>query len=70
MPFRHYGAMSNAIAGSITTNPGLLAYPVVNPLDAVFAAAILAFITDAMVAVVIFAGIAVDRRQRSPAPSP
>ena len=29
-----------------------------NPLDAVFAQAMLAFMTDALVAVVIFAGIA------------
>ena len=58
IPFRHYGAMSGAIAGAIASNRGLLAYPVVNPLDAVFAAAILAFVTDAMVAIGIFAGIA------------
>jgi capsular polysaccharide transport system permease protein len=58
IPFRHYSAMSGAIAGAIAANRGLLAYPVVNPLDAVFAAAILALVTDAMVAVGIFAGIA------------
>jgi len=57
IPFRHYGSMANAVAGAIGANRGLLAYPVVNPLDAVFAAAILAFMTDAMVAVGIFAGI-------------
>jgi capsular polysaccharide transport system permease protein len=58
IPFRHYSAISGAIAGAIATNRGLLAYPVVNPLDAVFAAAILALVTDAMVAVGIFAGVA------------
>ena len=46
------------VAGAINANRGLLAYPVVNPLDAVFAQAILAFMTDALVAVGIFAGIA------------
>jgi capsular polysaccharide transport system permease protein len=58
IPFRHYGAMSGAIAGAIASNRGLLAYPVVKPLDAVFAAAILTFVTDAMVGIGIFTGVA------------
>ena len=37
IPFRLYGAMANQVAGAINANRGLLAYPVVNPLDAVFA---------------------------------
>ena len=37
IPFRHYSAMASAVAGAISSNRGLLAYPVVNPLDAVFA---------------------------------
>lgn len=58
IPFRLYGSMTNAVAGSIAANRGLLAYPVVNPLDAVFAQFILEFMTTAMVAVGVFAGIA------------
>ena len=37
IPFRLYAAMANQVAGAISSNRGLLAYPVVNPLDAVFA---------------------------------
>ncbi|HVH03862.1 MAG TPA: ABC transporter permease [Amaricoccus sp.] len=57
IPFRLYGSMSNAVAGAINANRGLLAYPVVNPLDAVFAQCILEFMTTAMVAAAVFAGI-------------
>jgi capsular polysaccharide transport system permease protein len=59
IPFRHYGAMGNAVAGAIAGSRGLLAYPVVNPLDAVFAAFALTFVTDVLVAVGLLAGIAV-----------
>ena len=37
IPFRLYGAMANKVAGAISASRGLLAYPVVTPLDAVFA---------------------------------
>jgi capsular polysaccharide transport system permease protein len=58
LPFRHYAATASKVAGAINANRGLLAYPVVNPLDAVFAQAALAFMTDILVAVIVFAGIA------------
>ena len=58
IPFRLYGAMANKVAGAISANRGLLAYPVVTPLDAVFAQFALGFMTDALVAVGILGGIA------------
>ncbi len=58
IPFRLYSAMASAVAGAINANRGLLAYPVVNPLDAVFAQFVLGFMTDALVAVGILGGIA------------
>lgn len=58
IPFRLYGAMAGGVAGAITANRGLLAYPVVSPLDAVFAQFVLGFVTDFLVAVAIFGGIA------------
>jgi capsular polysaccharide transport system permease protein len=58
IPFRLYSSMSNAVAGAVTANRGLLAYPVVSPLDAVFAQFLLSFMTDALVAAAVFAGIA------------
>jgi capsular polysaccharide transport system permease protein len=58
IPYRHYSTMSNAVAAAITANRGLLAYPVVNPLDAVFAQVILTFATDAIVAIGILGGVA------------
>ena len=58
VPWRLYGAMARQVAGSITTNRGLLSYPVVNPLDAVFAKFTLTFLTDFFVATVLFSAIA------------
>ena len=58
IPFRLYGAMANQVAGAISSNRGLLAYPVVSPLDAVFAKFVLGFMTDFLVATAIFSGIA------------
>jgi capsular polysaccharide transport system permease protein len=58
IPFRLYSAMASQVAAAINANRGLLAYPVVNPLDAVFAQFVLGFMTDFLVAVGIFSGIA------------
>lgn len=58
IPYRHYTAMANQVAGAIGANRGLLAYPVVNPLDALLAQGILGFMTDVLVALVVFSGIA------------
>ena len=58
IPFRLYSAMANQVAGAINANRGLLAYPVVNPLDAVFAQFALGFMTDSWSRSGILAGIA------------
>jgi capsular polysaccharide transport system permease protein len=58
IPFRLYGAMANKVSGAIGASRGLLAYPVVSPLDAVFAQFALGFMTDALVAIGILGGIA------------
>jgi capsular polysaccharide transport system permease protein len=59
VPFRLYSAMAGQVSSAISSNRGLLAYPVVNPLDAVFAKFALGFVTDFLVAVALFSGIAV-----------
>lgn len=57
LPFRVFSSMQNAIAGAISGNRGLLAYPVVEPIDALLARFVLNFMTDFLVAVVLFTGI-------------
>lgn len=57
IPWRLYGAMARQVTGSITTNRGLLSYPVVHPLDAVFAKFTLTFLTDFLVATLLFLSI-------------
>ena len=47
----------SAVSSAISANRGLLAYPVVEPLDAVFARFALNFMTDFLVATLLFAGI-------------
>jgi capsular polysaccharide transport system permease protein len=58
IPFRFYGTIGKQVAGAINANRGLLAYPVVEPLDAIFAQVALCFMTDGLVAILIFSGIA------------
>jgi len=57
IPFYMYGAMSGGVAGAVKTNKGLLNYPVVSVLDAVFAKFVLNFMTIFLVAVALLAGI-------------
>ena len=57
IPFRMFNAMSGAVSSAISANRGLLAYPVVKPLDAVFARFALNFMTDFLVATLLFVGI-------------
>jgi len=57
IPFRGFNAMAGAVSSAIGVNRGLLAYPVVEPLDAVFARFALNFMTDFMVAAALFTGI-------------
>ena len=71
IPFRLYSAMAGAVAGAINANRGLLAYPVVNPLDAVFAQFVLGFMTDVLVAVGdLRRHRALHRRRHRPRPRP
>lgn len=58
LPFRLYGAMAGQVSAAVSSNRGLLAYPVVSPLDAVIAKFLLAFLTDSFIAVTLFGGIA------------
>lgn len=57
IPFLLFSAISGGIAQAITTNRGLLTYPVVRPLDAVFAKFITNFLTLFVVGVLLFTGI-------------
>lgn len=57
IPFHLFNAMSKGVSGAVTSNRGLLTYPVVTALDAVLAKAVLNFMTLAMVATLLFGGI-------------
>ena len=45
MPFTMFNTMSEGVAGAVSSNRGLLTYPVVTALDAVFAKFVLNFLT-------------------------
>jgi capsular polysaccharide transport system permease protein len=57
IPFSLFRSMSAAVAGAVSTNRGLLNYPVVTALDAVFAKFLLNLFTLLMVALILFTGI-------------
>jgi capsular polysaccharide transport system permease protein len=57
VPFYMFNTMAKGVAGAISSNRGLLNYPVVSVLDAVFAKAVLNFLTIFIVAVVLMVGI-------------
>jgi capsular polysaccharide transport system permease protein len=57
VPFYMFNTMSKGVAKAIDANRGLLAYPVVTALDAVFAKALLNFVTVFMIAALLFFGI-------------
>lgn len=57
VPFYMYRTMSGGVAQAISSNRGLLNYPVVTVLDAVLAKAALSFMTIFLVALVLYAGI-------------
>jgi capsular polysaccharide transport system permease protein len=57
VPFGLYRSVSNAVGGAVSSNRGLLTYPVVTVLDAVFAAFILVLLTQLVVAALLFVGI-------------
>lgn len=57
IPFSMFNTMSKGVAGAVKTNKGLLNYPVVTVLDAVFAKFVLNFMTILFVAVALVSGI-------------
>jgi capsular polysaccharide transport system permease protein len=57
MPFSMFNALSRGVSGAVSSNKGLLTYPVVSTLDAVLAKVVLNFLTTALVAALLFAGI-------------
>jgi capsular polysaccharide transport system permease protein len=59
VPFSLYGTLSSAVAGAVRSNKGLLTYPVVSALDAVFATFLLNLMTGVVTGVLLFAGIIV-----------
>lgn len=59
VPFNLFNTMSKGVAGAIASNRGLLSYPVVTVLDAVFAKFLLNLLTAILVATVLFGVIIV-----------
>jgi len=57
VPFNMYNTMWRAVSGSISSNRGLLNYPVVSAVDALLAKFILNFMTVLLVATILFASI-------------
>jgi capsular polysaccharide transport system permease protein len=57
VPFNMYRSISTSVAASVTTNRGLLSYPVVNVLDAVIAKFLLELCTAIVIAVIVFAAV-------------
>jgi capsular polysaccharide transport system permease protein len=58
VPFGLYRTISSAASAAVGSNRGLLTYPVVTLLDAVFAKFLLTLLTQLTVATVLFVGIA------------
>ena len=57
VPFFLFTGVSGAVASAVATNRGLLHYPVVSPLDAVFGKFILNFLTMLVIGVLLSTGI-------------
>ena len=57
IPFTMYQAMAGGVSGAIGSNKGLLNYPVVSVLDAIFAKFVLNFMTVTLVGLLLFWGI-------------
>ena len=64
VPFFLFTGISGAVASAVATNRGLLHYPVVSPLDAVFGKFILNFLTMLMIGVLLSTGIILSMRCR------
>lgn len=57
VPYTFYNAMARGISQAVSSNKGLLSYPVVTTLDAVIAKFVLTFFTSLMTAVLLISGI-------------
>jgi capsular polysaccharide transport system permease protein len=57
IPYSTYRVVSSDVTGSIRSNKGLLSYPVVTMLDAVFAKFLLSTLTMLVVMVILYAGV-------------
>ncbi len=57
IPFSMYSTMSRSIATAISSNRGLMGYPVVTALDAVFAKFVLTFLTTLLTSTILATGI-------------
>ena len=57
IPFNIFNSMARGVAQSVSSNRGLLNYPVVSLLDAVVAKVLLNFVTILVVAIVLLSGI-------------
>jgi capsular polysaccharide transport system permease protein len=57
VPFYMFNTMARGVAGAISSNRGLLNYPVVSVIDAVFAKFVLNFLTIFIIATVLMASI-------------
>jgi len=60
LPLTIYSVMSREVAAAITSNKGLMTYPVVTVLDAVAAKLVLNLLTLSSIAVILFTGIIVS----------
>jgi capsular polysaccharide transport system permease protein len=59
IPFSMFSTMSKGVAGAVSTNRGLLNYPVVTALDAVLAKVVLNFLTVFLVGALLAAGVVI-----------
>ena len=59
IPFSMFGTMSKGVAGAVKSSKGLLNYPVVTALDAIFAKFVLNFLTIFLVGAALATGIIV-----------
>jgi capsular polysaccharide transport system permease protein len=57
VPFMVFNNISRSVAAAVDSNRGLLRYPVVTTLDAVFAKFVLDFLTMFVVAVLLYSGL-------------
>jgi capsular polysaccharide transport system permease protein len=57
IPFMLFSSVHGSVSQAVNTNRGLLTYPVVQPLDAVFAKFLTSFVTLFVVGVLLYTGI-------------